>query len=59
VNNATSGYVNVRSGVSQGTVVRPALILTYTNDLPGQHTTRTHLFADDTAVYRLSSTDRD
>ena len=59
VNGTTSEFVSVRSGVPQGSVVGPALFLAYINDLPEQLTSLTRLFADDTAVYRLSASEND
>jgi len=53
VNGAQSSYVDVRSGVPQGTVLGPCLFLTYINDLPERISSPSRLFADDTAVYRL------
>ena len=55
VDNTTSDWVSVSSGVPQGSVVGPALFLAYINDLPEQLSSLTRLFADDTAVYRLSA----
>ena len=59
VNGAASSKVSVKSGVPQGSVLGPALFLAYINDLPEQLSSRTKLFADDTAVYRLTATARD
>ena len=59
VNGITSDFVSVQSGVPQGSVVAPALFLAYINDLPEQLSSLTRLFADDTAVYRLSATEYD
>ena len=58
VDNTTSDWVSVSSGVPQGSVVGPALFLAYINDLPEQLSSQTRLFADDTAVYRLSASSR-
>ena len=59
IDNCASDWVSVKSGIPQGLVVGPALFLAYINDLPERLTSRTRLFADDTAVYRLSASDDD
>jgi hypothetical protein len=53
VNGAQSGYVSVKSGVPQGSVLGPCLFLAYINDLPSRVSSPSRLFADDTALYRF------
>ena len=51
VNGVRSHPVSVKSGVPQGSVLGPCLFLIYINDLPDPLTSKSRLFADDTAVY--------
>ena len=54
VDGSSSESARVRSGVPQGTVLRPLLLLTYNNDLPSSTvSSQVPLFADDCHLYRL------
>ena len=52
VNGRHSTWVEVTSGVPQGSVLGPALFLLYINDIQDHITSRIRLFADDSIVYR-------
>ena len=51
VNGEYSAPVPVLSGVPQGSVIGPALFLTYINDLPNGIKSKIRLFANDTIMY--------
>lgn len=59
VNSSNSSFVQVTSGVPQGSVLGPLLFLVYINDLPNGLTSRVRLFADDCVIYRNISSDTD
>ena len=54
-----SDWIEVKSGVPQGTVLGPLLFLTYINDLPDNISSTVRLFADDCVIYRSITTDKD
>ena len=54
-----SKWVEVESGVPQGTVLGPLLFLLYINDLPDNLHSQVRLFADDCVVYRNVTTIKD
>ena len=52
VNGVHSSYVEVTSGVPQGSVLGPMLFLLYMNDINNVITSQIKLFADDNVLYR-------
>ena len=59
VNGTQSEWEPVSSGVPQGSVQGPVLVLVYINDLPKSVKNSIRLFADDTKIYRTVTTDSD
>ena len=57
LNGAKSDKIAVSSGVPQGSVLGPILILAYINDPPDQVKSRIRLFADDMAIYLAISSE--
>ena len=55
----SSSYVNVASGVPQGTVLGPILFLLYINDISTVINSSIRLFADDCVLYRIFKSDLD
>ena len=48
---SNSNWINITSGILQGSVLGPVLFLIYINDLPGAVTGLMKLFADDAKLY--------
>ena len=51
VNGSKSSWINITSGIPQGSVLGPILFLIYINDLPGAVAGLMKLFADDAKLY--------
>jgi ribonuclease P/MRP protein subunit RPP40 len=59
VNGCNSSNYEVCSGISQGSVLGPALFIIYINDLPNEIASQMYLFADDTKLFRPIATTND
>ena len=51
INGVCFDWINVKSIVSQGSVLRPLLFLLYVNDIPDTISFSLKLFADDVKIY--------
>ena len=51
INGSRSSWVNILSGVPQGSVLGPLLFLLFVNDLPDWIKTNIRMFADDTKIW--------
>ena len=59
MNGNESDFVSVISGVPQGTVLGPLMVLLYINDINSNILSSIRLFADDCVVYRTISNEDD
>ncbi len=53
VNGKKSRWMNVTSGIPQGSVLRPVLYVLFINDLPETVSSEVFLFADDTKIFKV------
>ncbi len=51
VNDSYSEYANVNSGIPQGSILGPVLLIIFINDLPDVVKSLCEIFADDTKIY--------
>ena len=55
----SSDWVNVTSGVPQGSVLGPTLFIIFVNDMPNVINSMLLMFADDTKLYRTIDSSQD
>ena len=51
LNGQSSNWVDIKAGVSQGSIMGPLLFLIYVNNLPEGLITNAKLFVDDTSLF--------
>ena len=54
-----SDWIDITSGVPQGSVLGPVLFIAYVNDLPDSVLSSLFMFADDTKLYRAITSEFD
>ena len=54
-----SDWIDITSGVPQGSVLGPFLFVAYVNDLPDSVSSKLYMFADDTKLYRTITSELD
>ena len=59
IGSSYSNWVDVKSGIPQGSVLGPTLFLVYINDLPEVVENTVKLFADDTKIYKVVDSKED
>ena len=59
VRGSSSDWVNVTSGVPQGSVLGPTLFIIFVNDMPNVINSILLMFADDTKLYRTIDSPQD